>query len=222
MAGYIYLPVPTQEMLGFAKDWQVGQRAQGFVPYEILKNYEAGWRKGFVRGIGRGVLRGLSAQDKLFVLCHGRAGGSGEIGAERGAKRAKSAGDHWVGGVMKSYTPAGLALAMKKEELLKSFIDLRMFVCGSAVVPTGQAQSFAERYALEMGALGYKHLWVTGYLGSVRTNYAPRALGRGDGVTPTAHKGVEVRATGRVERAANHTLVFNSIPAVAPPVDPAV
>src|ERR1700749_3318754 len=85
MAGFIYFPVATEEMIDFAIDWQNGQKARGWVPYPILKNYESGWRKGFVRGIGRGVLRGLSAQDKLFILCHGASEGSSKIGAERGA-----------------------------------------------------------------------------------------------------------------------------------------
>jgi hypothetical protein len=219
MAGYIYLPVATQEMVGFAKDWQAGQKARGFVPYEILKNYEAGWRKGFVRGVGRGVLRNLSAQDKLFVLCHGKARGSNQIGVARGAKLEIKAGvGEWEGGRMKAYDPTQLALVTQKEGLLKSFVDLRLFICGSAVTPAGQGQSFAQRYAVAMGILEYAHLRVTGYLGSVRSDYAQRNLGTG--LTPETHKGVEIN--GSVQRAANHTLVFNSTPAVAPPADPAV
>jgi|GEM_PF-1798019 len=218
MAGYIYLPVATQEMIDFAKDWQNGQTARGWVPYPILKNYESGWRKGFVRGIGRGVLRGLSAQDKLFILCHGASRGSSKIGAERGAKQVYKKGvPEWEGGVMKAYDPDELAVVTEKEGLLKSFVDLRMFACGSALIPATQAKSFAERYALAMGALGYNHLRVTGYLGAVRSSYATRQVGM-TGYTQNTHKGVELQ-DGGIERAANHILVFNSDPSVAPPVD---
>src|SRR5262245_23861660 len=116
MAGYIYLPVPTQEMLDFAHDWQQGQIEKGKTPYKILHNYEAGRLKGFLRNIGRGVLRNVVATDKLYVLAHGAANGSRRIGAERGGAKVLEAGvEKWEGGVMKSYTPAELAAVIQKE-----------------------------------------------------------------------------------------------------------
>jgi hypothetical protein len=217
MAGYIYLPVATEEMMGFARTWQEGQKDKGRVPYEILKNYESGWRKGFVRGIGRGVLRNVVAQDTLYVLCHGAAAGSSKIGAERGGKQVLKKGvPEWEGGVMKAYTPDQLAVVMRDESLLKSFVDLRMFVCGSALIPASQAKSFAERTALSMGALGYTHLRVTGYLGAVRSDFTFRT--KGNKLTDERHKGVEIGHA--IHRASEHTLVFSSQPAQAPPADP--
>src|SRR4051812_10893045 len=127
MAGYIYLPVPTQEMLDFATDWQDGQRRKDKVPYTVLYNYVKGWRKGFVRGIGRGVLRNVNNTDKLYVLAHGAALGSRRIGAERGAHRVIERGvPGWDGGAMKSYTTGELAKVMEAEGLRKTFIDLRV------------------------------------------------------------------------------------------------
>src|ERR1700744_6226532 len=90
MAGYIYLPVNTEEMRNFAKSWREGQREKGKRPYEVLKNFEEGFGKGLLRGIGLGVLRGLSGQDKLYVVCHGRGKGSSNIGAARGADKIQN------------------------------------------------------------------------------------------------------------------------------------
>ena len=71
MAGYIYLPVPTPEMIGEAKLWREGQADKGETPNGLLYNFEKGFRKGFVRNFCGGVLRNVVATDKLYVLCHG-------------------------------------------------------------------------------------------------------------------------------------------------------
>jgi len=215
MAGYIYLPIATEEMQHFARDWQEGQREKGKQPYEVLKNFESGWRKGFVRGIGRGVLRGVTAQDKLYVLCHGAGQGSSFIGASRGAKRSDGPIETWEGGTLKRYSPNELAAVVEKEGLLKSFVDLRLFVCGSGLVPPNQTQSFAERFALAMGGLGYNHLLVKGYLGSVKPSYTYRQVGVG--YTEGKHKGVEF--DHGMARPSEHNLVFSSQPNVMVPDD---
>jgi len=212
MAGYIYLPVNTEEMRNFAKDWQEGQRDRGKVAYKILKNFESGWRKGFVRDIGRGVLRGLTAQDKLYVLIHGSEHGSSRVGAARGATKSAGPIETWEGGTLKTYTPDQLAAVVEKEGLLKSFVDLRLFVCGSALIPLAQTKSFAERFALSMGALGYNHLQVTGYLGSVKSSYTYR-YSKGK-FTDEKHKGVQVNNS--FERPSEHKLVFSSQPNAVP------
>jgi hypothetical protein len=164
MPGYIYLPVPTQEMLNFADQFRDSQNTQGKERYSILHNYESGWRKGFTRAIGLGVLRNVAAKDKLYVISHGATMGSRFTGARRGAEQQ---GNEWKGGEYKKYSPAQLAQVIHKEGLTTSFVRLYLFICGSGLVPANQAKSFAEGLATELGGLGYGHIRVVGYLGEV-------------------------------------------------------
>jgi hypothetical protein len=211
MAGYIYLPVNTEEMRDFARDWREGQREKGKRPYEVLKNFEEGFGKGLLRGIGLGVLRGLSAQDKLYVVCHGLAEGSNVVAAARGAKKVWNGGlSSWKGGTFKIYRPAELAAVMEKEGLLKSFVDLRLFVCGSAVVPDGQAKSFAEKVFDAMKAIGYNHIAVTGYLGTVGSQYGRRPTGKGDQRTVEKYKALDIGQ--KTYRPSDYKEVFSSRP----------
>lgn len=193
MAGYIYLPVPTHEMIDFATDWQDGQRAKGKVPYQILKNFESGWRKGAVRALGKGVLRNVAAADKLYILAHGNSLGSAAIGAKRGATRSGLA---WTGGTSKKYTPDELADVLQAEGLPTNFVDLRVFACGSATTPaTGAATaSFAQRLKNAMVALGYNAIIVTGYEGALKTSYSQRKdASTPSGWTPDDRKGSIVK-----------------------------
>ena len=168
MPGYIYLPVPTREMFDFAEEFQNAQTAQGKTPYTILHNYESGWRKGFLRAIGRGVLRNVAADDKLYVLSHGPEVGGGRFtGARRGATPPTHAGGEWEGGTMKKYSPSQLAEVIKEEGLITSFVHLSLFICGSGLLPRLGGNSFAQNLAAELGSLGYEHIRVVGYLGQV-------------------------------------------------------
>lgn len=206
MAGYIYLPVATAEMKEFARDWQDGQRRKGKVPYAILHNYESGWRKGFLRAIGRGVLRNVLASDKLYIVAHGAALGSRFIGSERGAVKK---GNDWVGGTFKKYSPDQLATVLKNEGLRTDFIDLRVFACGSALVPQGvnATVSFAQGLKNALVGLGYAHLQVTGYQGAVKASYALRQVpGHFGQLTAGEHKGVEIG--GHIYPAGTRKVVF--------------
>jgi hypothetical protein len=211
MAGYIYLPVNTEEMRNFAKDWREGQREKGKRPYEVLKNFESGFGKGLVRGIGLGVLRGLSAQDKLYVVCHGLPTGSRATAAARGAAKIRNGPIiRWEGGTYKVYKPDELAAVMEKEGLLKSFVDVRLFVCGSAVVPQGEAKSFAEKVFDAMKAIGYNHIAVTGYLGSVGGQYGRRPIGNGGERTVAKYKAVDIGQ--KTFRPSDYKEIFSSRP----------
>jgi hypothetical protein len=206
MAGYIYIPAPTPEMREFAKDWQDGQRRKGKTPYVILQNYDSGWRKGFLRAIGRGVLRNVQAADKLYILAHGAALGSRFIGAERGAVKQ---GTNWVGGTLKKYSPDRLAQVMKDEGLKTGFQDLRVFACGSALIKANSAMtiSFAGGLKNALVALGYANIRVTGYQGSVRSSYSVRQVpGQMGQYTAGEHKGVEIG--GQIYPADTHKVVF--------------
>lgn len=204
-----------------ATDWQNGQKEKKDknktaytvpVPYTVLYNYEAGWRKGFMRKIGLGVLRNVVANDRLYVLAHGGPQGSRHIAAARGARQVCEMGVfHWEGGVTKSYDPEQLAAVIEAEGLLKSFVDLRIFACGSALVPAPvdneKTRSFAENLLFAMRDLGYHLIQVTGYQGSVRSAYAPRSVkGNALELTSEMHKGVEVGA--RIYSASDFMVVF--------------
>ena len=215
MAGYIYIPVPTPEMLEFARAWQEGQlekqngqpEESKKEPYEILRNYESGWRKGAVRKFGFGVLRNVTHNDKVYILAHGATLGSRDIGVNRGATRGNGVNE-WVGGMYKGYSPKALANVLKKEGLPEQFQDLRVFACGSAIIPpAGAVLSFAQELALAMRVLGYNQIRVTGYMGNVRPSYAIRQIsGQPGNYTEGPHKGVEIGS--QIFRASEHKVVF--------------
>lgn len=196
MPGYIFLPVPSQEMLGIAQDWVEGQKAKGKPGYGILRNYyQEGWKKGALRDIEYGALRNVAANDKLYVMLHGGAMGSKSVGAARGGMNVSpNAAPKWEGGVMKEYTPEGLAKVIEREGLITSFVDLRMYACGSGLMPEGEAKSFAERLQNALYDRDYKLVRVTGYLGSVKTSYVERLeKGSVDKRTPASHKGIATK-----------------------------
>lgn len=195
MAGYIYIPIPTLEMLEFAQDWQDGQRLKNKEPYQILKNaYDSGWRKGAMRNLGFGALKNVTAVDKVYILAHAAALNC-KIVANRGA--TKQGLNNWVGGTPKSYSPQALATVLRNEKLPLTFSDLRVFACGSGIVPADSTVSFAQGLAQALRFLGYAHISVTGYLGNVKTSYAPRKEQNAAGqLTQTFHKGVEITNIG--------------------------
>ena len=130
------------------------------------------------------------------MLCHGdSAQGGPTIGAYRGAKYNEFGGpsEKWIGGVDKSYTARQLATVIQREQLIKSFVDLRVFACGSGVVPpTAAARSYAEDLKDALRALGYSHIRVTGYKGLVYADYAYRKMGVVGGYTKETSKGVVI------------------------------
>jgi hypothetical protein len=211
MAGYIFIPVPTPEMLEFAQDWDAGRLAKGKQPYTVLRNhFDSGPGKGLARGLGYGVLRNVTSGDKLYILAHGHSLGSTAIGVRRGAKKViVLAKPSWTGGTMKQYGPDELAAVLEKEGLVKSFVDLRVFACGSANVPAapGVTASFAQGLRDAMRALGYNSVRVTGYEGALRTSYAqqhdPDNFGK---FTTSEHKGVEIG--GEIFPASTRKIVF--------------
>jgi hypothetical protein len=148
MAKYAFVPIPPEEMLKFARALKLGQGA-------ILSNaFVSGAGKAVSRFFG-GCLRHLSAKDMLFVVVHGSGGGSRKVGAERN-------------GVMKVYSPEQLADVLQKEGLTRSFVDLRLAVCGSAENKAlAGLPSFAERLGAELVGAGYSNIKVMGYKGLV-------------------------------------------------------
>jgi hypothetical protein len=179
MAEYIYLPVPTAEMVRLADDIIRAKVRAGKPAPGVLRNH-------FVSGIGKGLmhlfqgcLRMVHQNDTVYVLLHGAGvAGSREVGAERD-------------GVWKAYTPDQLAGTVEKEGLPKNVVDLHLLSCGSGLEGGDNPEfrdSFVARLSRALKARGYGRIRVTGYLGAVRA-------GAGDGIrvaTRIGHGGVNV------------------------------
>lgn len=165
--GYIYVPITTPKnksksgLLDFASVWIDGRKEKGKDAYTIiqgpfLKNAEP-----------KGRLAGLTANDKLYILGHGRLEGSDFIGGTVKHKRP------WKSDTILKLTPAQLADNLHKEGLTRDFIHLRVFSCGSANrhPDFNNNMPFAAALKAAMQALGYNNLRVTGYTGLTHTNY---------------------------------------------------
>jgi hypothetical protein len=173
MSSYIYLPVPSDEMMGFANDWNgydgrdrgldgrpieaTGRRKKGKLPYAVLFNDSDRWRtKGKSPKSGVGCLSVVGPGDKLYVLAHMDAD-SFKIGG------------HWDG-KPRGFGPADLAKAIQREGLTPFFRDLRLYACGSGI-PAATGPSFAKELLAELQELGYSSIRVRGYNGDLRTRY---------------------------------------------------
>jgi hypothetical protein len=153
MTTWIYLPVPTQEMRDFASGLALGSQ------YTLSNYFVSGKGKAVTRFFG-GCLGGVAAWDELLLICHGATGGSRFTGASRGANNE-----------LKKYSPDELAVVLRKEGLTKSFVDLKLLVCGGGLRPaSGLDDPFAERVCAALKAEGYSQIRVTGYLGDVSTS----------------------------------------------------
>ena len=158
MTTYIYLPIATQEMKNFASKLNLGSK------YTLSNYFLSGNGKAVTRFFG-GCLRSLAAWDELLVICHGSTGGSRFTGVDRN-------------GSLKKYDPKQLVRAIEKEGLTKSFIDLKLLICGSGLSPKKRengtdivlAEPFAKRVCDELKNSHYSNIRVTGYLGNVATD----------------------------------------------------
>lgn len=94
----------------------------------------------------------------------------------------------------KKYSSDELANLLVKEGLTRAFVDLRIFSCGSALVPPvdHETKSFAENLLFSMRRLGYSNLRISGYNGSVRSAYSYRQIMSTADYTASQHKGVEI------------------------------
>ena len=186
MAGitYLYLPVGTAEMLEFANEWNADLKTRNQPECPIISNSSSGGSKVMRRLFGNGLLNLIGTSDTLFVIAHGAANGSRQIGAERGATKQYNARGilEWDGGQMKSWTAEAFAKHLQKEGLRSDFVDLRLFACGSGLTPETAKIPFAEALFRALRKLAYARIEVTGYLGATRTSvlgtpvveYAPR------------------------------------------------
>ena len=150
MTTWIYLPVPTQEMRDFASGLQLGGQ------FTLSNHFVSGKGKAISRFFG-GCLDGVSPWDTLLLICHGATGGSRFTGAQRADG-------------LKKYSPEELAAVIRKEGLTKSFIDLKLLVCGGGLRTVKGDDPFAQRTCEALKGDGYSQIRVTGYLGDVSTS----------------------------------------------------
>jgi hypothetical protein len=200
---YIYIPVPTSEMNSFVTDWNTGRQNKQKALHVVLRPAFRGTMKALRRGLSYGCLSGIPAGAKLYVLAHGNPFGSLTIGAARGATQTAGPGGAWSGGTWKTYDAAQLAAAIQAEGLAPGFQDLRVFACGSSVVPAGHAQAFADGLKTALGLLGYNAIHVTGYGGAAHTAYIQSELWTDD----QPHKTVSPQGRA-VSRARDAKVVF--------------
>ena len=160
MAEYIYLPVPTKEMIEFANKFKDARLKKTNTDVGILKNYfVSGMLKGVSRHLFGGCLRAVHQGDSLFLILHGAGvAGSRFIGAKRN-------------GGQKKYTPEQIARTIEKEGLPKSFEDLFLLSCGGGLdVDDGGRlhKPFVAKVSAALKDLGYSRIRVTGYMGDVK------------------------------------------------------
>jgi hypothetical protein len=188
-------------------------------PYTVLAPKWTGVRKAIRRIVGKGVLRNLTAADKLYVLAHGyflsdededEGGGSVRVGAARGATRVDNKGPSpiWTGGKQKLYSAEQLARALTREGLPTDFKTLHLFACGGGLERTDTGRTFAQDLKTAL-APTHTRIRVYAYLGNVAPTYNSQDLPPDHGTNPryaessnpqqrgkTAayHKGIKVKA----------------------------
>lgn len=174
MASYIFLPVPSGEMLARAAD--VVETCRNTTRLTLLRNlFVQGKGKGLMRHLGLGCLKGVREADTLYILMHGRGeANSTRIGAARGGRMEHQRGlEQWVGGAMKAYTMDQITAVLEGEGLSKTFVDLHLLTCGSGLVGNqgnDTDRALASRLRTTMVNAGYRQIMVTGYQGDVCTN----------------------------------------------------
>lgn len=220
MTEFIYIPVNNAEMQHIVNVWNAGRVKNNKAPYRVIAGNDSGKRKAFRHKFGGGLLRGIGAADKLYVLQHGFIPqGSNHavlVGADRGGVvQLTLQGPSVVGGQSKTYTPTALAEHLEKEELSKSVVDLRLFCCGSGVQSMQNNQavpSYAEQLKAAMTARGYNGIFVTGYLGNLSaehsTRLAPGATEYEPNLVVGQGKGVYLPGDKYATLASNHRVQF--------------
>jgi hypothetical protein len=160
MANYLYLPVPSAEMLELG-----GYVLSHWSPMTLLRNpHLQGWKKGASRLFGGGCLRVLRPEDKLFLLMHACHNAT-DAGASRHPQLQK-VNKHWEhnGEALKVYSAAQLASVLEKEGLPRGFRNLYCCTCRSAIQTTLGVDPFAQRLYSHL-RLRYRAISVTGFLG---------------------------------------------------------
>ena len=172
----IYIPISTPEMQHVAKTWNDGRVAQNKAAYHVIANNTSGNMKAVRRTVATGLLEKLTAADKLYVLSHGMGDktsvGALVIGNDRGGTLYDPGvgGVQVIGGMSKQYTCAKFARHLEEEGLTKTFVDLRLFCCCTALPAKYNGNVLAPYASRLKGALHnlqYLQITVTGYLGDV-------------------------------------------------------
>ncbi|MGO4126862.1 hypothetical protein AB4Z01_20850 [Inquilinus sp. YAF38] len=199
MAGYIFLPVPTEEMLEEARYWTQGQQDKGKIPYEVLHNSSPeGLGKALSRFTSGGCLKGVPADSKVYILLHGA-----------GEPDSRFVGAQRPDGEYKKYTPKEMAALLTKEGLTKQIQAVNVYACGSGMAGDVMLP-WAERLKSEMNLLGFRDVRVGGYTADVKTSYVHRYIQALTGAvfSNTTHKGAYDEDVGGEIRASATKVIF--------------
>ncbi len=155
MAGYIFLPVASDEMLEHAQTWIQGQEGNGKQPYQVLHNrYEAGVMKGLQRRVNGGCLEQVQPQDKVYILLHGT-----------GEPDARTVGARRENGGLKAYTPEQLAGVLKgrpdAQHRRCEALCLRVGLGGNHPCVRGEAEDCHDKYSASNRMSGLRDIWAT-------------------------------------------------------------
>ena len=189
---YIWLPIYTENSREAADRWVKGKRDKGSAsPQIVYTPRETGIRKALYRMKSGGCLRNITTVDKLYILVHGSRSAVGWTRSD---------------GVTKNYTPEQLVTLMEKEGLTKRIVHVSVFSCDSGL---GEKSSFSSRLKQAMNTRGFREVTVTGYLGTISSNYEHRYMTENSSFwTAEKYKGVTVGRWNRMVRASNHKITF--------------
>jgi hypothetical protein len=144
--------------MGIATTWSLEREKTGKERCSIITNTSTGFVKAGKRLFGKGALKFVPSNEKLYVMIHGDdtlAPNSFEVSGTRD------------NGEEKAYDPSHLARHLEKEELTKAITDIHLAICNGGR-PDDVGDSFASIFKAWMIHRGYQNLTVYGYTGNVR------------------------------------------------------
>ncbi len=144
--------------MGIASAWSEEREKTGKGPYSIITNTSTGIVKAGKRMFGKGALKFVPSDERLYVMIHGDdtlAANSFTVSGTR------------EDGEEKVYQPKNLARHLDKEGLTKAITDIRLAVCNGGR-PDDVGDSFASIFKGWMAYRGFRNVTVYGYTGNVR------------------------------------------------------
>lgn len=173
----IYVPVADQGVLNIATTWNSEAIRAGKPGYSIITNTSTGFVKAGKRLFGKGALRFVPSNERLFVMIHG------DDTLDANSFEVQGTRDN---GEDKIYIPKTLARHLEKEGLSKAIQDIRLAVCNGGR-PDDVGDSFASIFKAWMVYRGYQNVTVYGYIGNVRSDRVQLDDGRWVKYSRVAH-----------------------------------
>jgi hypothetical protein len=171
----IYLPVNDPDLVTCARD------ANGYRQHVLRVAEPYGI---FVHGTDSGDLSGVTRNQTLYVLVHGRSSTSNQVGGITGTKKG------WFGKtkqVVEFLNAVELAQRMVIDGLTRDLGDLRLMACWAGKAQKKKETPFAGQLCSALKEKGFWRIIVTGFTGAVLQSMSTRNLliqTRGTGVKP--------------------------------------